>query len=250
MINFNRNQAQYDVDKKVTELAIQRDPENITAIEKEYSRNREHLDYQQKRGHDLMKVAKAYADYTRRQAKLREDIRQEEIMKLQEQSEQLRDVQWKSWEEEIRKETLQEWERHKTQKEGEWAEKTKKQTEMSKQLEEKCKSLKALESKHLMELRSQLQEKQLETEQVWSKLTNTWAAEKITKDTKIDELKAALEMAKEQQLATEQAWKTATEEEKMEKLYQVNKLAERVKGMEVRQHEIRQDMEQKLRNVQ
>ena len=108
MINFNRNQAQYDVDKKVTELAIQRDPENITAIEEEYSRNRERLDYRQKRGHDLMKVAKAYADYTRRQAKLQEEIRQEEITKLQEQSEQLRDAQWKSWEEEIRKETLQE----------------------------------------------------------------------------------------------------------------------------------------------
>ena len=44
MINFNRNQAQYDVDKKVTELTIQKDPEN-TAIEKEYSRNRECLDY-------------------------------------------------------------------------------------------------------------------------------------------------------------------------------------------------------------
>ena len=36
----------------------------------------------------------------------------------------------------------------------------------------------------------------------------------------------------------------------MEKLAQVNKLVERVKGMEVKQHEIRQDMEQKLRNVQ
>ena len=57
---------------------------------------------------------------------------------------------------------------------------------MSKQLEEKCKSLKALESRRLTELRNQLQEKQLESEQVWSKLTNTWAAEKITKDTKID----------------------------------------------------------------
>ena len=101
-----------------------------------------------------------------------------------------------------------------------------------------------------MELRNQLQEKQLETEQVWSKLTNTWAAEKITKDTKIDELKAALEMAREQQLASEQAWKTAIEEKKMEKLAQVNKLIERVKGMEVKQHEIRQDMEKKLRNVQ
>ena len=41
MINFNRN----DVNKKATELAIQRDPENITAIEEEYSRNRERLDY-------------------------------------------------------------------------------------------------------------------------------------------------------------------------------------------------------------
>ena len=70
MINFNRNEAQYDVDKKITELAIQRDPENITAIEEEYSRNRELLDYRQKRGRDLMKVAKAYADYTRRQTRL------------------------------------------------------------------------------------------------------------------------------------------------------------------------------------
>ena len=120
MINFNRNQAQYDVDKKVTELAIQRDPENITAIEKEYSRKRERLDYQQKRGQDLMKIAKAYADYTR--------IRQEEITKLQNQAEQLMDVQWKSREEEIRKEMLQEFEQHKThlqQKECEWAEKSK-----------------------------------------------------------------------------------------------------------------------------
>ena len=92
--------------------------------------------------------------------------------------------------------------------------------------------------------------KQLETKQFWSKLTNTWAAEKISKDSKIDELKAALEMAREQHLASEQAWKTAIEEEKTEKLAQVNKLIERVKGMEVKQHEIRQDMEQKLRNVQ
>ena len=57
-------------------------------------------------------------------------------------------------------------------------------------------------------------------------------------------------MAREQQLATEQAWKTTIKEEKLEKLAQVNKLAERVKGMEVKQHEIRKDMEQKLRNVQ
>ena len=189
MINFNRNEAQYDVDRRVTELAIQRDPENIAAIEEEYSRNRELLDYRQKRGHDLMKVAKAYADYTRRQTRLREEIRQEEIKRLQEQSEELRDAQWKSREEQLRKETLQELERQKShlqQKEDEWAEKIKRQTEMSKQLEEKCKSLKALESRCLTELRNQLQEKQLESEQVWSKLTNTWAAEKITKDTKID----------------------------------------------------------------
>ena len=237
MINFNRNEAQYDVDKRVTELAIQRDPENITAIEEEYSRNRELLDYRQKRGCDLMKVAKAYTDYTRRQTRLREEIRQEEIKKIQEQSEQLRDAPRKSREEEIRKETLQELERQKShlrQKEDEWAEKIKRQTEMSKQLEEKCKGLKALERRCLTELRNQLQEKQLESEQVWSKLINTWAAEKITKDTKIDELKAALEMAREQQLAKEQAWKTAIEEEKLEKLAQVNKLVERVKGMEVK----------------
>ena len=36
----------------------------------------------------------------------------------------------------------------------------------------------------------------------------------------------------------------------MEKLAQGNILIERVKGMEVKQHEIRQDMEKKLRNVQ
>ena len=57
-------------------------------------------------------------------------------------------------------------------------------------------------------------------------------------------------MAKEQQMVSEQAWKTAVEEEKTEKLAQVNKLIERVKGMEVKQNEIRQDMEQKLKNVQ
>ena len=57
-------------------------------------------------------------------------------------------------------------------------------------------------------------------------------------------------MAREQQHASEQAWKAAIEEEKTEKLAQVNKLIEKVKGMEVKQHKIRQDMEQKLRNVQ
>ena len=45
MINFNRNQAQYNVDRQVKELAIQRDPGNVTVIEKEYWRNRERLDY-------------------------------------------------------------------------------------------------------------------------------------------------------------------------------------------------------------
>ena len=34
MINFNRNQAQYAVDRQVKELTIQRDPENMTVIEK------------------------------------------------------------------------------------------------------------------------------------------------------------------------------------------------------------------------
>ena len=67
MINFNRNEAQYEVDRMVTELAIQRDPENLAAIEEEYTKGRELLNYRQKRGHDLLKVAKAYADYTRRQ---------------------------------------------------------------------------------------------------------------------------------------------------------------------------------------
>ena len=39
MMNFNRNQAQYAVDRQVKELDIQRDPGNIAVIEKEYSRN-------------------------------------------------------------------------------------------------------------------------------------------------------------------------------------------------------------------
>ena len=124
-----------------------------------------------------------------------------------------------------------------------------KQTELSQQLEEKCKDLKSLESKRLKELRAQLQDKQLETERFWTELTNTWAAEKITKDCKIDELKKALETAREQQLASEQAWKTAIKEEKSEKLAQVNQLIERVRGMEIKQQEIRQDMEKKLQNV-
>ena len=196
MMNYNRNQAQYAVDRQVKELAIQRDPGNVTAIEREYSRNRECLDYRQKRGQDLMKVVKLYADYTRRQENLREKIRQEEIAKLQNQAGHLRNAQWQTQEEELRKETLQQIEHHTSnlqQKESEWAEKIKKQTEVSKQSEEKCKNLKSLENKRLTELRNQLQEKQLETEQFWSELTNTWVAEKISKDSKIDELKVALE---------------------------------------------------------
>ena len=121
MINFNRNEAQYDVDRRVTELAIQRDPENFAAIEEEYSRNRELLDYRQKRGHDLMKAAKAYADYTRRQERLQEEIQQEEIKRLQEQFVRVGDAQWRSQEEQLRKEMLQELERQKSclqQKEG------------------------------------------------------------------------------------------------------------------------------------
>ena len=70
MINFNRNKAQYAVERQVKELAIQRDPENTAEIEKEYSRNRERLDYRQKKGQDLLKVAKSYADYTRQQQNL------------------------------------------------------------------------------------------------------------------------------------------------------------------------------------
>ena len=121
---------------------------------------------------------------------------------------------------------------------------------MSKKLEEQSKNLKALESKRLIELRNQLQEKQHESEQVWSELTNTWAAEKITKDTKINELKAALEVAKEQQLAIEQTWRTTMKKEQLEKLDQVNKLVEKIRGMEVKQSEIKQDLEQRLKNAQ
>ena len=58
------------------------------------------------------------------------------------------------------------------------AEKIKRETEMSKQLEEKCKNLKNLERKRLTQLRNQLQEKQLEAEQARSKLTDTWQQRK------------------------------------------------------------------------
>ena len=101
MINFNRNEAQYTVERQVKELAIQRDPENTSEIEKEYSKNRERLDYRQKRGQDLLKVAKSYADYIRRQQNLREKIRQEEVEKLQNQNVSQMDARWKSREEEL-----------------------------------------------------------------------------------------------------------------------------------------------------
>ena len=94
------------------------------------------------------------------------------------------DAQRRSREEELRQKILQ----HKMQlhqKESEWADRIRKQTELSQQLEEKCKDLKSLESKRLKELKAQLQAKQLETERFWTELTNTWAAEKISKDCKI-----------------------------------------------------------------
>ena len=67
---------------------------------------------------------------------------------------------------------------HLQQKESEWAEKIRQQEELSQQLEEKYKNMKSMESRHLTELRNQLQEKQLETERHWSELTTTWVAEK------------------------------------------------------------------------
>ena len=59
-----------------------------------------------------------------------------------------------------------------------------------------------------------------------------------------------MEAAKEQKLTAEQAWKTTLEAERLEKLEHVNKLLERVKMMEIKQNEIKQDMEKKLKNVQ
>ena len=80
MINFNRNQAQYAVDRQVKELAIQREPGNITVIENEYLRNRERLDYRQNRGQDLLSkvICRLYqeasksqrTDQTRRSCKI------------------------------------------------------------------------------------------------------------------------------------------------------------------------------------
>ena len=66
----------------------------------------------------------------------------------------------------------------------------------------------------------------------------------------IDELKVALKTAREQQAAQEQAWRSAMEEEKMKKTTQADKLIEKVKGMEVKQADIRNEMEQKLINLQ
>ena len=54
-------------------------------------------------------------------------------------------------------------------------------------------------------------------------------------------MKIALETAKEQQITQKQAWRARIEEEKIEKTTQVNKLIEKVKGMEVKQLEIKQD---------
>ena len=64
--------------------------------------------------------------------------------------------------------------------------------------------MKDLEGKQLLKLQNQYQENQRKTEKYWSDFTNTWAAEKICKDDKIDKLSSALEVAREQQLAMEQ----------------------------------------------
>ena len=101
----------------------------------------------------------------------------------------------------------------------------------------------------MAELQKQLQDKQLETERYWSELTNTWTAEKICRDQRIEELETALKTTKEQQAAREEAWKTAVEEEKTEKTAQVKNLIEKVKGMETKQVEISQDMERKLTKI-
>ena len=45
----------------------------------EYAENMERLDIRQKRGQDLMKIAKTFVDYTRKQGHLRENIWQEEF---------------------------------------------------------------------------------------------------------------------------------------------------------------------------
>ena len=86
----------------------------------------------------------------------------------------------------------------------------------------KIQQCKGQESKRLIDLQNQLQQKQLETERHWSELTNTWVAAKICRDNKIAELKTALETAKEQQATKEKAWKATVQVEKMEKTAQVN----------------------------
>ena len=50
--------------------------------------------------------------------------------------------------------------------------KIKQQAKLSEQLKEKYKNVKSYYNKRLIELQSQLQEKQLETERHWSELTN------------------------------------------------------------------------------
>ena len=139
---------------------------------------------------------------------MRENIRQEEIRKIQEETNQLIEAQWRTREEEIRRETLEQIDckrSHLQQKESEWAEKIKLQKELSQQLEDKYKNVRTQENKRIIDLQNQLHTKQLETEKHWSELTNTWTAEKICRDNKIEEFKIALEAAKEQQVAQEQA---------------------------------------------
>ena len=106
---------------------------------------------------------------------------------------------------------------HLQEEECEWAKKIEQWKELSQQLEERYKSVQSHESKKLIELQNQLQEEQFETEKYWSELTNTWAAEKICRDNKIEELKTALKTAKEQEDAKEKAWRMALEEEKIAK---------------------------------
>ena len=176
VINFNRNQAQYAVDRQVKDLAIQRDPDNASAIGKEYSENLEWLDFRQRRGEDLLKVAKTFSDYAQQQGNLRENIRQEEIRKLQEETNQMVEAQWKMWEEEIQRNALKQIARQKShlqQKESEWAEKIRWQQKLARQLEDRYKNVQSQESKRILDLQNQLCEKQLETEKHWSELANT-----------------------------------------------------------------------------
>ena len=95
----------------------------------------------QRRGQDLVKIAKLFADYGQRQGNMREQIRQQEVEKLQKERKQFMDAQWESQEKEIRQETLDQLEHQKShlqEKEREWAEKIKQQEKLSRHLEEKC----------------------------------------------------------------------------------------------------------------